>query len=205
MLRRSIIPLLAGPFARLRAGKGSTCDRSFFPPTYHHPLFPCSSVVEQLAVNEKVAGSNPAGGAMNHSLAALAQVHGSAIVRCHGFCCAWSMPCTRAPQRELCRATCFAVCCTAMDHFWYVYVLRSAEDKKFYIGSTNDLHRRVDEHQSGKNISTAKRLPMELWYFEGHRSKEDAIRREKYFKTTKGKVMLRQILRTSLDSSEASA
>ena len=89
-----------------------------------------------------------------------------------------------------------------MDQFWYVYVLRSAKDKMFYIGSTNNLQRRVAEHQSGKNISTATRLPMELWYFEGHRSKEDAVRREKYFKTTKGKITLRQMLRTSLSFSE---
>ena len=88
-----------------------------------------------------------------------------------------------------------------MDHFWYVYVLRSIKDQMFYIGSTNDLQRRVAEHQTGKNISTAKRLPMELWYFEGHRSKEDALRREKYFKTTKGKITLRQMLRTSLNTS----
>lgn len=82
--------------------------------------------------------------------------------------------------------------------FWYVYVLRSARDRQFYIGSTNDLDRRVLEHQKGKNISTAKRLPIELVYFEGHRSKEDAVRREHYFKTTKGKVTLRQMLRESL-------
>ena len=85
-----------------------------------------------------------------------------------------------------------------MDNFWYVYVLKSDRDGKFYIGSTNNLERRVKEHQLGKNISTAKRLPMELIYFEGHRSQEDAVRREKYFKTTKGKVTLRQILRSYL-------
>jgi putative endonuclease len=84
--------------------------------------------------------------------------------------------------------------------FWYVYVLRSARDKKFYIGSTNNLRRRLSEHQQGKNISTAKRLPMELVYFEGHRDLEDAIRREKYFKTTKGKVTLRQIMRNALEN-----
>lgn len=83
--------------------------------------------------------------------------------------------------------------------FWYVYVLQSAKDGLFYIGSTNNLKRRFAEHQAGKNISTAKRLPLELLYFEGHQSKEDAIRREKYFKTTKGKVTLRQITRSSLD------
>ena len=82
--------------------------------------------------------------------------------------------------------------------FWYAYVLRSLKDHMFYMGSTNDLKRRLGQHQRGETISTAKRLPLELLYFEGHRSKEDALRREKYFKTTKGKVTLRQMLRESL-------
>ena len=82
--------------------------------------------------------------------------------------------------------------------FHYVYVLRSKRDSKFYIGSTNDLKRRVKEHQHGKNASTAKRLPLKLIYFEGHLSKEDAVRREKYFKTAKGKTTLRQVLKVSL-------
>ena len=87
---------------------------------------------------------------------------------------------------------------TPLMQFWYLYVLLSLKDHKFYIGSTNDLKRRIVEHQKGKNTSTAKRLPVELIYFEGHCSKEDALRREKYFKTTKGKTTLRQMLRESL-------
>ena len=79
--------------------------------------------------------------------------------------------------------------------FWYVYVLRSLKDNQFYGGSTNDVMRRYEQHQRGENTSTAKRLPFELMYFEAHRSKEDALRRETYFKTTKGKVTLRQVLR----------
>lgn len=80
-------------------------------------------------------------------------------------------------------------------HFWYVYVLQSQRDGQFYMGSTNNLKRRLLQHQRGENISTAKRLPIELMYFEGHRSKDNALRREKYFKTTKGKVTLRQMLK----------
>lgn len=83
--------------------------------------------------------------------------------------------------------------------FWYVYVLRSKKDHLFYIGSTNNLKRRLEQHRRGENISTAKRLPLELLYFEGHLSKADMLRREKYFKTTKGKVTLRQVLRESLN------
>lgn len=82
--------------------------------------------------------------------------------------------------------------------FFYVYVLQSLRDKQFYIGITNNLRRRFIQHQCGENISTAKRLPLKIIYFEGHLSKDDAMRREKYFKTTKGKVTLRQILRSSL-------
>ncbi|MFH1749847.1 MAG: hypothetical protein ABH837_03085, partial [bacterium] len=53
-------------------------------------------------------------------------------------------------------------------------------------------------HKRGKNISTSKRLPLRLIYFEAHLSKEDAKRRERYFKTTKGKTTLRTILQESL-------
>lgn len=77
-------------------------------------------------------------------------------------------------------------------------MLRSQKDQMFYIGSTNDLERRVQQHQRGEHTSTAKRLPLELIYFEGHRSEDDALRREKYFKTTKGKVTLRQMLRDAI-------
>ena len=83
---------------------------------------------------------------------------------------------------------------------FYVYVLRSFKDKKFYIGFTNDLKRRMKEHNSGKNISTRPRLPLKLVYYEAHLSKADAERRERYFKTTKGKSTLRQMLKESLRS-----
>ncbi len=82
--------------------------------------------------------------------------------------------------------------------FWYVYVLQSKKDNQFYIGSTNDVQRRLQQHQRGENVSTAKRLPLELLYFEGHSLKKDALRREKYFKTSKGRTSLRQILREAL-------
>lgn len=87
---------------------------------------------------------------------------------------------------------------SAMPSFWYVYVLLSQKDGEFYIGSTNDLERRVTEHSNGYNSSTAKRLPFHLVYFEGHLSKLDAVRRERYFKTNKGKTTLRQMIRHSL-------
>jgi putative endonuclease len=81
---------------------------------------------------------------------------------------------------------------------FYVYILKSLKDGKFYIGFSADLRRRLQEHQSGRSKSTKSRLPLELLYYEAHASKRDALRREEYFKTSKGKSSLRQMIRNGL-------
>ncbi len=79
-----------------------------------------------------------------------------------------------------------------------VYVLRSQKDGLLYIGFTEDLNRRLTEHIRGHSEATAPRRPLDLIYCEYHRSKRDALRREKYFKTTAGKKALKLMLRDSL-------
>ena len=54
---------------------------------------------------------------------------------------------------------------------FYVYILKSKRDKKCYIGSTNDLVRRVKEHNNGKIFSTKYRNPLFLVYYENDRGK----------------------------------
>jgi len=88
---------------------------------------------------------------------------------------------------------------TAVDYLmYYVYVLRSMQDEKLYIGYSSDLKRRLKEHQTGGSKSTKGRLPFKLIYYEAHTSETDARRRERYFKTDKGKSSLKQILRNVL-------
>jgi len=81
---------------------------------------------------------------------------------------------------------------------YYVYVLLSLKDSKFYIGFSEDINKRLADHNAGRNTSTKVRRPLELIYHEAHLSKDDALRREAYFKTTKGKSTLRQMLRVAL-------
>lgn len=81
-----------------------------------------------------------------------------------------------------------------------VYILLSGKDQHFYIGYTTDLKRRLTEHFHGKSLSTAPRRPFSLIFCEYYLSKTDAIRREKYFKTTIGKKVLRLMLKDSLMS-----
>jgi putative endonuclease len=84
---------------------------------------------------------------------------------------------------------------------YYVYVLRSQLDGKLYIGYTTNLRNRMHEHNNGEVTSTRSRRPLELIFYEGYRSMEDAKRREGYFKTTKGKSSLNMMLRNSLKPS----
>jgi putative endonuclease len=82
---------------------------------------------------------------------------------------------------------------------YYVYVLLSSKDSKFYIGFTpDDPFKRTEKHSLGLVQATKARLPVELIYFEGHANEKDALRRERYFKTTKGKTTLKQMLKENL-------
>jgi len=80
----------------------------------------------------------------------------------------------------------------------YVYVLWSKEDKKFYIGYTANLERRIKEHNAGMVHTTRRMHNPWFIFFEGFLYEEDARRREGYFKTTKGRKALRLMLRESL-------
>ncbi len=61
---------------------------------------------------------------------------------------------------------------------YYVYVLKSTKDEKLYIGSTNDLRRRLSEHNKGAVTSTKARRPFEPRYYESYVSEKDARGRE---------------------------
>ena len=74
--------------------------------------------------------------------------------------------------------------------FFYAYVLKSSKDKQLYIGYTNNLVKRVEEHKRGLSFATKFRLPFKLIYFEGCLNEQDAKRREHYLKTTQGRRFL---------------
>jgi len=73
---------------------------------------------------------------------------------------------------------------------FYVYVLKSLKDNKRYIGFTENLQRRLFEHNNGLVKSTKNRRPLELIYHEEFVSKKDALLREKFLKYTCVKVYL---------------
>jgi len=70
---------------------------------------------------------------------------------------------------------------------YYVYVLQSELDNRFYTGFTKNLEKRVEEHNSGISRSTKGRIPLKLVYYEFCLNLKDATKRERYLKTTWGK------------------
>ena len=74
---------------------------------------------------------------------------------------------------------------------YLVYVLRSEKDGRFYVGMTNDIIRRLKEHNAGKSKSTKGFTPWILVFTETLPSREEARKREKYLKSGVGKEYIK--------------
>ncbi|MFA5095476.1 MAG: GIY-YIG nuclease family protein [Candidatus Paceibacterota bacterium] len=61
---------------------------------------------------------------------------------------------------------------------FYVYILKSKKDDNIYFGSTDDLRRRLLEHNTGRVQSTKGRRPFELRYYESYFNEAEARKRE---------------------------
>ncbi len=82
---------------------------------------------------------------------------------------------------------------------FYVYALYDKMKGTFYVGSTNDLKRRIAEHNSGKTQTTSKMTEKVLVYYEACLSKEDASAREIQLKTGFGRGYLKRRLKYYLE------
>jgi len=72
------------------------------------------------------------------------------------------------------------------ERMYWVYIIRSLRDNKHYIGHTNNLDRRLQDHNRGKSKSVKRRCPFILVHCEKHLTKIEAVRREKQIKRYKG-------------------
>jgi len=74
---------------------------------------------------------------------------------------------------------------------FYVYAIKSEIRNYIYVGLTNNLERRISEHNNGQNKSTKAYKPFVLIYSEKHLERKDARIKEKYFKSGIGKELLK--------------
>lgn len=78
------------------------------------------------------------------------------------------------------------------NSMWFVYVIKSEVNGHLYVGSTNNVQRRLTEHNEGKNISTKGFIPWKLMSYVAVNDEAHARNLEKYFKTGSGKAILKQ-------------
>lgn len=69
--------------------------------------------------------------------------------------------------------------------FFYVYLLKLSNGD-FYVGRSDNLKRRLSEHQRGEDATTSKFLPVKLVTYLAFANKTNAVKFEKYLKTGSG-------------------
>ena len=72
---------------------------------------------------------------------------------------------------------------------FYVYILESLkEESRFYVGFTEDLKRRLKEHNAGNSIHTNKYIPWKIRNYFAFDDKERAKKFERYLKSHSGRA-----------------
>ncbi len=76
-----------------------------------------------------------------------------------------------------------------------VYVLMSLTHQTLYVGSSEDVVKRLHEHNTGRCRYTSGRMPWKLVYHESCGSRSEAMQRERFFKSGQGRQELEEKLK----------
>ena len=80
---------------------------------------------------------------------------------------------------------------------YYLYIIQSAADGGYYIGTTQDLEDRIRRHNQGRSKFTKTKCPWHLVYSEEHVDRSAAMKREYAIKRKKKRDYIEQLIRTS--------
>lgn len=77
---------------------------------------------------------------------------------------------------------------------YYTYVIKSVSHDFYYKGHCENLELRLKQHNSGMTESNRHYAPFQIVYFEEFPTREQAIKREKYFKSSAGRRFLKKVI-----------
>jgi putative endonuclease len=77
---------------------------------------------------------------------------------------------------------------------FYTYILFSKKINKYYVGNTNNIEKRLIEHNRGKTTFTKTGIPWELKYFETFQTKAEASKREYFIKSRKSRLYIESLI-----------
>ncbi len=88
------------------------------------------------------------------------------------------------------------------DGNWYVYALFSPGHNRIYIGMTSRPDERLKEHNRGKMRSTKAYRPWKMVYKEKTANRTEARNKEKFYKTTSGRNIIRNIVKSKYNNTD---
>jgi putative endonuclease len=80
---------------------------------------------------------------------------------------------------------------------FHTYVLKSLSTRRFYIGHTGKLTKRIFEHNNNRTLSIKNRGPWEFFYSEVFNTRSEAARREREIKSMKSRAYFESLARAS--------
>ncbi|MBK7734464.1 MAG: GIY-YIG nuclease family protein [Chitinophagaceae bacterium] len=89
---------------------------------------------------------------------------------------------------------------------WHVYILYSIKAAKTYTGFSNDVQRRLFEHNISESRGfTLRYRPWTLIRTENFSTKKDAMLREKFLKTGRGREQVKNFIQNFIHNAAVSA
>jgi putative endonuclease len=77
---------------------------------------------------------------------------------------------------------------------WFVYILLSSRYRKTYTGHTDSVEKRLREHNTGRSEFTSRFSPWDVIHTEEYVTRQEAIKREKYYKTGAGRIAIAKLI-----------
>ncbi|MBU0629511.1 MAG: GIY-YIG nuclease family protein [Candidatus Margulisbacteria bacterium] len=79
---------------------------------------------------------------------------------------------------------------------FFMYILRSKKNGKYYVGATHCLEKRLRQHNAGKIRSTKGLIPLEIVYSESYTTNSEARKRESCLKRRKSRKFIESLITT---------
>jgi putative endonuclease len=80
---------------------------------------------------------------------------------------------------------------------YFTYIIFSEKLNKYYVGSTNNLLRRLEDHNRGKTSFAKVGMPWQLKYFETFTSRKESVSRELQIKKRKSRLYILSLIATN--------
>ncbi len=82
-----------------------------------------------------------------------------------------------------------------MEEGYKIYVIQSHVDGRLYVGMSQGVRKRLEDHKYGRVFATRGFRPWKLIYIEVVGSRQQARRREKFLKSGYGKEYLKSMIK----------